>query len=318
MVPLSEKKRVVVVVNKWWECDPIMFTLTNDYVRPYTVLGWPEIFNYPHSHRSFSEMPRAVFTLEKIQAEIWCISDLLAKYTDDPCHQSSSELKMKILPNIFDASGKPPDLVIAVGTASAYPNDKSFNGSVIIGGKVFLHNGHPFGENKCSDFREGPFDQVMDSLLTPIIFDEYTRYISSPETVTKLLLNSKHFPAEQIGILTDYNFVNLSTINVTDYTEYGVKDRETLKSYSLHYYDNYARSLETTHGLIKIAAGLDTPFMFVSGIVDRLDHFSEDVGKPPYCQNTVGAHNAGVALAWLLACIEITHGSSKRLPEKYL
>ena len=30
----TNKKRVVVVVNKWWECDPVMFVLSNDYVRP--------------------------------------------------------------------------------------------------------------------------------------------------------------------------------------------------------------------------------------------------------------------------------------------
>ncbi len=41
------RKRVVVVVNKWWECDPVMFVLTSDYVRPACNLGWPKLLQYP-------------------------------------------------------------------------------------------------------------------------------------------------------------------------------------------------------------------------------------------------------------------------------
>jgi hypothetical protein len=63
-----------------------------------------------------------------------------------------------------------------------------------------------------------------------------------------------------------------------------------------------AKSLETTHGLIR--AQSNAPFMFVSGITDRVGHFHEEVDPSPYAQNTVAAHNAGIVLAWMLPNID--------------
>jgi hypothetical protein len=36
------KKRVLLVVNKWWECDPVMNVLLHDNARPANILGWPD------------------------------------------------------------------------------------------------------------------------------------------------------------------------------------------------------------------------------------------------------------------------------------
>ena len=58
------------------------------------------------------------------------------------------------------------------------------------------------------------------------------------------------------------------------------------------------RSLETTHGLIRVQA--DAPFIFISGITDRVGHFDDEVGSRSYAQNTVAAHNAGIVLAWMI------------------
>lgn len=307
MSSVSNKKRIVVVVNKWWECDPVMFALTDDYVRP-QGLSWPEILHYPCRKHTFFKEPRAVFNMEHTTAEIWCISDLLAQYPDDACNQSSSQKKMIVLPGIFSYSPQPADLVIAVGTAAFYPDSISNNGSVVIGSKAFLHNGHPAGENPCSNWQAGPFDKIIGSTLTEDDFSVLTDFSIFSPALPGYFLVEKIDSAVNLGIYADYDYVACNSINVTDYTEYEQKDLETMNAYMERYPDRNCRSLETTHGLIKIAAGSNTPFMFVSGIVDRFGCFDFDVPDPPYPQNTVGAHNAGVVIAYLLVNIDNLFG----------
>jgi hypothetical protein len=154
----------------------VLFTLTNDYVRPYQELGWPQLLHYPAPQHSPCATPRAIFNLNSITAEIWCISDLLAVFPDKSCFQSSSARKMDVLGTIYSYSPSPADLVIAVGTAASYPIDVSQNGSVIIGSQVFLHNGHPNGENKCSDWNDGPFDTILESSLPKTDFEAITQF----------------------------------------------------------------------------------------------------------------------------------------------
>jgi hypothetical protein len=62
-------------------------------------------------------------------------------------------------------------------------------------------------------------------------------------------------------------------------------------------------SLETTHGLIRAQAGA-CPFLFVSGIVNRFQRFGTDVAPRADAQNTVGAHNAGVVVSWMLSSLD--------------
>jgi hypothetical protein len=54
--------------------------------------------------------------------------------------------------------------------------------------------------------------------------------------------------------------------------------------------------------------GSNTPFLFVSGIVDRFGCFDIDVPNPPYVRNTVGAHNAGVVIGYLLVNFDNLYG----------
>lgn len=68
---------------------------------------------------------------------------------------------------------------------------------------------------------------------------------------------------------------------------------------------NPVASVETTHGIIRLAS--NAPFAFISGITDRLNHFSDDVsakdGKgndKTEAQNFAAAFNIGVYLASML------------------
>lgn len=80
---------------------------------------------------------------------------------------------------------------------------------------------------------------------------------------------------------------------------YNEKDEEALGAFTANHSFADGPSLETTHGLIRVAFG-DSPFMFISGIVDRALDFHEDVSPRSYAQNTCGADNAGIVSAWML------------------
>lgn len=298
-------RRVLLVANKWWECDPLLNVLINDNARPASVLGWPDPLNYPLPRPNQQHLPpenpkpkpRALFHLNLIDVEVWCISDLLEHLPDDNNHQSSSEQKMRYMPRIF--KGAPPDFVIGFGTA-AFPNTVSQNGSVVVGTRAFLHNGHlPAAPNPNSNWQRGPFDQILNSRVEERFFNELTVIETSPTpSVLGRFLVPPLNPAANGMLLARYDYVALSEINVTNYAEYTQKDHETVQSFSAKNNISLAASLETTHGLIRVCS--DAPFIFISGITDRVGFFDTEVNPRSYAQNTVAAHNAAIVAAWLL------------------
>jgi hypothetical protein len=297
----SYNKRVIIIINKGWECDPIISVLLNDYARPASELGWPDVLNYPYKRNKFRKAPRGVFNISTFQVEIWCISDLLTSHPDSPHFQSSSERKMEQIGNIFEYSNQPINLVIAVGTAASYPPEKSLNGSVICGTKAFLHNIHPNGTNPFSNWESGPFDTIIKSSLKVSDFTKFTDFQKDQSIIFNRFLVPPLNPDPLGGRLyADYNYVALSMINVTNASEYSEMDRVTAEAYQKCNNAEFGKSIETTHGLIRVAAGEKTPFLFISGITDRGEFFKEDVEPRPYSQRTSCAHNAGIVLAWML------------------
>jgi len=108
-------------------------------------------------------------------------------------------------------------------------------------------------------------------------------------------------------IYVNGDYISIGDINVTNYTEYAVKDNEAGQSFISKYPGNSnGVSVETTHGLIYATARSyfqgNPPFMFISGVVDRFTLFSVDV-KKVYAQNVTGAHNAGVVVAQLVSSL---------------
>lgn len=294
-------KKVLIIINKWWECDPIMGVLLHDNARPKDILGWPARLNHPRARardndsKTFSPQARAVFGLSNCSVEIWCISDLLQDLKDDNHFQSSSEWKIKRLPIIFQ--GGSPDLVIAAGTAG-FPSNVTENGSVVVGTNIFMHDCHPRGDNPDSKWNSGPFDRLLVSKLDPALFIEFTKF---DKKVTDRFMVAPLNPSIIPRIVAQYDYVALGAINVTDYAEYERTDRETLAAFDKYGIQEEKMSMETTHGLIR--AQSEMPFMFVSGITDRVGYFHDEVDPRPYSQNTVAAHNAGIAIAWMLPSI---------------
>jgi hypothetical protein len=296
-------KRIVVVVNKWWEMDPVMGVLLSDYVRPGPYLGWPALTRHPRPRPDQAALPpiepapkpRALFAMTKATVEVWCVSDLLEHLPDTGKYQSSSERKAERLPLVFRSGA---DCVISVGTAASM-GPLSANGCVIVGPKVFMHNSHPGGSNPDSNWALGPFDTLLDFCVSA----DLLRKVSWLDTgirrnLTERFLPSVLSPAPQATVLVDPNTVALGNVNVTDYREYEKTDAATIAAFRQSGIKLPPACLETTHGLIRAYGG--DRFVFLSGIVNRTGHFADEVDPRAYAQNTTGAHNAGVVLAWVL------------------
>jgi len=299
-------KRVTVVINKWWECDPILFALLNANACP-ANLPWPTTLQSARKRPNQNQLPpenptpapRAVFESKNTAAEVWCISDLLEHLPDKTALQSSSELKAKVLPKIFKF-GSAPSLVIALGTAGL-PNDASSeNGNVVVGTKIFMHNAHPGGSNPDSNWSVGPFDQIIDSALPRSAFEAMIKVDWA--SVSNRFLPVPNNQSVSNRSLVKHENVDLVTVNVTNYAEYAVTDLQIVAIFAKSGASGPPASLETTHGLIRVQS--DAPFLFISGITDRLGHFDQEVTPRSYAQNTAAAHNAGVVLAWLLPRID--------------
>lgn len=299
--------RVLIVVNKWWECDPALSALLNDNARP-AGSPWPEDLKTPRrrpettSIPNLHPVPRAIFPWKNFCAEVWCISDLLDGL--DSTKQSSSQAKFKRLCGIFPDGPcqEKPGLVIAVGTASAPVEGVNHNGCVVIGTGSFMHNGFPNGGNPDSNLVLPSFDKLVTSTITDRTFNAIAAMdiTSALKNFLPVPLN----PANPAAILIDRKSAALGTINVTKTADYATRDPETVDAFNaLKPAPPPAVSLETTHGLIREKAG-DCPFLFVSAIVNRFKMFGTDVVPRMYAQQTAAITNAGVALSWLLASLD--------------
>lgn len=294
-------KRIVVVVNKWWELDPVLFCLSSRYL-PFGV-PWPTLVDHPRPRRNPQQpgspaapSPRARVSVNTVDIEFWCVSDLMDHLPDKSKYQSSSERKAEHLPIMF---AQQPDLCVAVGTAAGGSEYRSINGSVVVGTKCFMHNAKPNGANPDSNWDVGPFGVVIDSDVTPAEFAPFLS-MESPiaRTVSSAFIRPPNNSATPPAVLADYDAVALNTINVTDYRDYDAADAETIKAFRAVSQKGTMGSLETTHGLIRVFGA--SRFLFISGIVNRPLRFPEDVDTAVYAQNTTAAHNAGVVTAYAL------------------
>lgn len=246
-------------------------------------------------------LPRAVFLLSAIDAEIWCISDLLDDLATN--FQSSSEKKIHRLPLVFN--GSPTSLVMALGTAAS-PTTDSTNGCVVVGTRVFLHDGHPPGgpQDPNSQWHDGPFNQVLNSQLDKAVFNHAADLVRAAKpSSSDLMLAPPLNPVAKPDVVFRYDGTALGSINVTSPAEYAAQDKATLDAYATAGgAPENSVSLETTHGLIRVACGAQ--FLFISGIVNRVGFAATEMLPRNYAQNFVGAHNAGIVLAKLLLAFD--------------
>lgn len=306
--------RIVVLANKWWECEAMLSAMLNSNAFPGPLSDgtisapWYDTLSSPRSQvtDAFNATSRATFSYKQGAAvvftvEVWSVSDLIEK--TDPSGSSSSAKAAHLKQKLFVAGSPAPDLVIAVGTGGTAAESPNRSGGVAIGGQVFLHNAH-VPNTPDANPKSNWSDPRQETLIAPSI-DKYSfEQLAAFDSATALLhflplrRNLSNSPIITVG-LTD---VALGTLNVTDYNEYKFKDPETVAAYAAQNYVPTAVSLETTHGLIRLASD-PAPFVFVTGITDTFLHFDEQVGAPALAdaQNFAAAYNAGITVRYILA-----------------
>jgi hypothetical protein len=296
-------QRVVVVVNKWFECDPVLATLLNPLAANLPSFPWPLLAprqpipgpTSPAPH----PLPRAVVPFKSMQAEVWCIGDLLMQA--DAQHQSSSETKVQLLPQI-EAYGKVPDLVISLSTASSVSADESSNGCVVVGSNAFLHDGNAgLAPNPLSNWQDPRFGTILRSSFPQGAFTEI--FASVPAAVEGTFAPVRNLSAQPLRLIADYENTALATVNVTDPTQYNRADPDTVKGFqALADATAIAGSVDTTHAVVRAILG--DRFLFLSPIVNRLTHSSDDCFANQFPQENAACSNAGVVLKWLLTTID--------------
>jgi hypothetical protein len=286
--PVPPRARVVVVANKNWEADPLVAVLLSDRTRPASLTDF-ESPGYPRLDPK-NKGPRIRFKCGVASVEVWCVQDLM----DPKVSGSNSAEKGRVLPAVF--KGDPVSAVIAFGTAG-YPDSANLNGCVVIGSRVMLHDPQTKETDRYSSTLP---DQVSKTALPVSFFRGIDADVRFP--AEGRFLRTPLLAARPPVILAGHNWIALSEVNVTNYDDYVWTDPETIAKF--HALDPKAvsgrvASVETTHGIIREASD-PAPFIFVSAITDRIPLFDLQVTPRTYSQNFVAAHNAGVALAWLI------------------
>lgn len=152
--PNPSNTRLAIVANKSWEADPLVAVLASAKARePAKTLAYvPE---------SGTAGLRGYVGDGSTFAEVWCVEDLIPL----GANASSSQVKAQVLPPVLSRLNI--ELVIAFGTAATFGED-SFNGCVVIGTNVFVHDAKPPASN--SKWHDPRFEQVVASTLKPSSF----------------------------------------------------------------------------------------------------------------------------------------------------
>lgn len=309
--------RIIILANKWWECEAMLMAMLNSNAFPAPLIDtdktpiiaapWCDELSSPRSrdNDAYRASYRALFSYKHkdetvFTVEVWSVSDLL-EITDN---SSSSSAKATQLTNkLFPPDEPRPDLVIAVGTAGTASETPNRTGGVAIGSQVFLHNAHlpnTDDANPKSTWEDPRQETLVAPSIDQHVFNQLAAFDSASALLHFLPLKRNASPSPIITI--GYKDVGLGTLNVTDYNEYKFKDPESVAAYASQHYTDNAVSLETTHGLIRLASD-PAPFIFVTGITDAFLHFDEQVGTPALAdtQNFAAAYNTGITLRYMLA-----------------
>jgi hypothetical protein len=282
---------LIVVVNKWWEAAPLVGVFQHADASPAELVDVGRTMGSGAS----GQVPRLTLNCKGMRVAVWCIQDWM-----NPDESPSLTLEKVRFLERLKASGGTPQAIIAMGTA-AFPSKDSRNGCVVVTGKYFIHD--PFRNARPEEKRWTPLtaDTVIESRLN----DSLKSLVATVRnSVNTRLIQPPLSPASPPEMICEKVGCNLSDVNVVDPSLYAEADGATLEAFAQAAPDAIAISMETTLGVI--CQILDAPFAIVSGIANRVGAFPTEVGPRPYAQNFVAAHNAAIAVAWLMPAIAET------------
>ncbi|MBR3461133.1 MAG: hypothetical protein IKH20_00490 [Clostridiales bacterium] len=218
---------------------------------------------------------------------------------------SNSEMKYSLVRNLIkqEAEKNFIDLIISVSTGESTPavedEYKTVNGCVYIGHKFFVRDCRDCDQNTTSYLKVD--NQYYKGLVDNKIFDLIT---SKKVQIEAGMKTTPRTPNPKPFVCADKDIVSLGVVNVVNYSAYGDADPTTYKEYIAKGQVGLPVCLETTHVVVKMAEdavmGDRTPVLFVTPIVDRYEHFNDDVDDKWGHQNLTSSYNAGVVVANIL------------------
>jgi hypothetical protein len=281
---------IVIVANKWWEVAPFLAVLQHTDATPPTFL----IIGHQGESGPAGPRPRLVAQCFGRSLEAWCIQDLTVM--DPGESESLTWEKARVLPRILQGKLQ-PKLVVSLGTAPC-PSGSGFNGNVIVGSSVFVHDPYDHPPLPGKHWRHAKLDQVVTSPAEQLL-SLVTAEVCAE--VGKRLLQPPNAAAAPPKFTAGADLTDLSVVNVTNRDDNVWTDRRALERFSSSTSGLVPASLETTHGVIRLV--LDQPFLFVSGLANAVGKYAQEVLQRQYTQNFAAAHNAGVAIAWVVSTL---------------
>lgn len=286
--------RVVVLANTDAEADELMAVLNSRDVRPPT-LGAPQPSTSPRGLRGF-------YKANGVRVEFWCVWEL--------ADGDNTREKVRQLPNVIQPRDKvAPAMVIAFGTAAGHW-DKSHNGSVVVGSAVLLHS-LPSLENKEVTETLARQGIALDTIIESekgwkfLCDSNLTDFIKERRAEIKAkFLKPPLNPAADPDLLLSADRLGLASINVINGNDYARADAETL-SVAVEAMSKSTKTfevggVETTHGIIRAFTPKTAPFIYVTGITNRLGHFPDELMPRRAAQHVAVVNNAGVVAAYLI------------------
>lgn len=288
------EQRLLLIANKWYEADPLVGVWGNVQARS------PEIeeirsINCPGPVQNGTmesvNLPRMTAIVQDWNIEIWCIQDLMNPKLS---HSNTSE-KARVLPIIFNY-GEAPKFVIAFGTA-ATPGSVSQNGCVTCGSKTFLYDPWKGVSGSESNWQmPAAMNKVINSTISDRFFDRLRLNEHIMMMINDKIIRAANNPPIETRLIHDSEGVAISAVNITNSADFEWADREAIQAAATGGITRVL-SVETTHGLIRVLS--EAPFIFLSGITDRVGYFAQEAGYG-YRQKFIAAHNAAVAASWLV------------------
>ena len=284
--------KIVVLANKWWEATALVSVLehTRDIKQKFSASPSALVTERLLSPREYAQSPRIVGELSGIRLEVRCIEDLVGRDHEG----SSSYHKQQVLCEAAGCGEFEGALVVAFGTcASPLPQCA---GNVVVGSDVFVFDARESSES--DEYAE--LGEYVESVVTSELGRKILDSSDIQATWTGIPIRFVVPPnssSNKPTVIADLHQVALSVVNVLDNRSYHKYDPLALERFTSKALPGEIRSVETTHGLIRLC--IDQPFLFVSGVTNQLGRFEEEFSSAQYPQAFAASHNAAVTLSWL-------------------
>jgi hypothetical protein len=302
---------VLVFTNRQWEAEAFVAATLDKDLLPSSIdpkkvvdLGAPDL-------KDGATRPRLRLRIQGFDVEVWCLEDLTRSDPDlDVDHLSQA--KWRLMRTAF-AEGtskklRKPDLVLGC-CSGAVPAGGATNGSVVIGDRLFIHDPGAAHSSKAD-----PWAEELDRVFASPSLDGLWDAVAKVREAAEKKLRAPPVTSGKPKLRSGERYVSVGTINVPHSADYDWADPQTIQAFDKKKADDAKlASIDTVQGLMALRVrdlSPATPFVFVSGVLNHVGKFDEEViAKDPHEQCAVTMKNAAVATLSVLP--ELIEGSKK-------